>query len=56
MFKCFISHCITAETNRVPLQYIDGVENSDYINAVFVHVRTYHSAHTGGKNNGLSTI
>jgi hypothetical protein len=28
-----------AENNRVPLQYVYGVENSDYINAVFVNVR-----------------
>ena len=27
------------ESNRVPLQYVRGVENSDYINAVFVEVR-----------------
>ncbi|CAB4034452.1 receptor-type tyrosine- phosphatase delta-like, partial, partial [Paramuricea clavata] len=26
-----------AECNRVPLEYVSGVENSDYINAVFVH-------------------
>ncbi|CAB3997379.1 receptor-type tyrosine- phosphatase epsilon-like isoform X2 [Paramuricea clavata] len=26
-----------AESNRVPLQYVHGVEDSDYINAVFVH-------------------
>ncbi|XP_028402584.1 receptor-type tyrosine-protein phosphatase F-like isoform X2 [Dendronephthya gigantea] len=25
------------ESNRVPLQYVDGQEDSDYINAVFVH-------------------
>ena len=29
---------ILAECNRVPLQSVDGVENSDYINAVFVQV------------------
>ena len=31
---------VLAESNRVPLQYMAGVENSDYINAVFVHVCT----------------
>ena len=30
------------EGNRVPLQYVDEVENSDYINAVFVHVCIFH--------------
>ncbi|CAB4021699.1 receptor-type tyrosine- phosphatase S [Paramuricea clavata] len=28
---------LPAENNRVPLQYVYGVENSDYINAVFVN-------------------
>ena len=30
---------VSAESNRVPLPYMDGLEDSDYINAVFVHVR-----------------
>ena len=33
---------ILAERNRVPLQFVNGVENSDYINAVFVQVRIFH--------------
>ncbi|XP_028402580.1 receptor-type tyrosine-protein phosphatase delta-like isoform X10 [Dendronephthya gigantea] len=28
---------LPAEGNRVPLQYMEGVDDSDYINAVFVH-------------------
>ncbi|XP_028402428.1 receptor-type tyrosine-protein phosphatase S-like [Dendronephthya gigantea] len=28
---------LPAEGNRVPLQYVEGIEDSDYINAVFVH-------------------
>lgn len=36
----FLIHLfILAESNRVPLTYLSGVEDSDYINAVFVHVR-----------------
>ena len=34
----FFSLDFLAESSRVPLQYIEGVENSDYINAAFVHV------------------
>ena len=36
----FYSSYPIAEGNRVPLQYMDGVDDSDYINAVFVHVGT----------------
>ena len=47
---CFSKKClaffhyffILAEGNRVPLQYVDGVVDSDYINAVFVDVRIGH--------------
>ena len=41
-FGFFPLFFILAEGNRVPLQYVDGVVDSDYINAVFVDVRIGH--------------
>ena len=40
ILRGYICRYILAECSRVALQYIDGEANSDYINAVFVHVCT----------------